>query len=276
MSEARTVAVTVVDAHVHLLPGRLGEKVRQVFAPLADDLAYPAAHDAVREQLRSEGVDEAWTLPYAHRPGVAEWLNEQTALIVATPGPVTLIGGATTHPGDVEPAAIVRRAVDEHGAQVLKLHCSVGDFDAGDERLDDVWDAVSTLGLPVVVHVGHATNGQTSAADLAPVGAVATRFPDARIIVAHCGHPDVDAALDLLEQHPHVFADLTPVMTAAPIVPAERLADVADKLLFGSDAPNVTISAADRLATIRALPLDSESIAAIIGGTARRLRMRLA
>ena len=61
---------SVVDSHVHLLPGRLAAKVRGVFAPVADLLAYPIDNDVVRQQLADEGIAEAWTLPYATNP---EW-----------------------------------------------------------------------------------------------------------------------------------------------------------------------------------------------------------
>ena len=129
----------VVDAHTHLLPGRLAEKVRAFFAPIAGQLVYPLDHGIVRERLAGEGIDEIWNLPYAHKPGVADGLNESSRVIAAQPGPLTVVGGATVHPGDDRPADIVRRAVEELGLRVLKLHCSVGDFDADDPGLDDVW-----------------------------------------------------------------------------------------------------------------------------------------
>ena len=263
----------IVDVHVHLLPGRLGEKVREYFAPFGRDLAYPAAHDAVRVQLEAEGVDEIWTLPYAHKPGVASWLNRETALIAARPGCLTVIPGATAHPGDDDPAAIVRHAVEELGARVLKLHCSVGDFRADDSRLDQMWHYAAAVRLPVVVHVGHDSNGQTDDRELGSIHAVADRHPDARVVVAHCGYPSVDSTLNLIERHSNVYADLTPVMHAAPQVPSERLDALAARLLFGSDAPNATITAADRLAHLRSLPIDAATVDSICGHNATRLRI---
>src|SRR5690349_9673400 len=109
----------VVDAHIHLLPGRLGEKVRAFFETrLSEELAYPLDHDAVRARLAGEGVGQAWTLPYAHKPGVAAGLNAATAAVAARPGPLRLVGGATVHPGDDDPAGVVRQAVEEYGLRV--------------------------------------------------------------------------------------------------------------------------------------------------------------
>jgi predicted TIM-barrel fold metal-dependent hydrolase len=266
---------SVVDSHVHLLPGRLAVKVRAFFAPLAPSMPYPLDHDAVRVQLASEGIGEVWTLPYAHKPGVAHGLNVAAVETSRQPGPLAVVPGATVHPGDDDPRRIVRDAVEELGCRVLKLHCSVGDFEADDPRLDTVWRYISVTRLPVVVHVGHGTDGRTEAHELAPLERVARAHPDAVIIVAHCGHPAVDATLDLLERHVGVHADLTPVMTDPPAIPPDRLAGVAPKLLFGSDAPNTTMRAGDHLRAVRALPLDPAAIGAITGGTARRLLGRV-
>jgi predicted TIM-barrel fold metal-dependent hydrolase len=261
----------VVDAHAHLLPTRLAEKVRAFFAPIADQLVYPIDHDAVLRRHEADGIAELWNLPYAHKPGVADGLNEASAAIAARPGPVAIVGGATVHPGDDDPGGVVRRAVDELGLRVLKLHCSVGSFDADDRRLDPVWALAAERRVPVVVHVGHADSGLTEAGELAALAIAAGRHPGAAIVIAHCGHPAVDRALDVLEAHPNVHADLTPVLGSPPDLPLERIAAVADRLLFGTDAPNTGISAADHLAAVRALPLGPDQIEAVTGGTARRL-----
>lgn len=262
----------VTDSHVHLLPGRLGEKVRAFFSVVEDALVYDIDHDAVLGALAAEGVDEVWHLPYAHKAGVAQGLNEASQRTAATaPGPVRVVGGATVHPDDDDPEGIVRRAVDELALRVLKLHCSVGSFPADDPRLDPVWQAATELSLPVVVHAGHAVNGETDARELEPIARVATRHPGATIVIAHCGHPAVHAALDLVEAHAGVHADLTPVITSAPVLPLERLDAVAHKLLFGTDAPNTGVPAGVHLEAVASLPLPAEQLSAIVGGTARRL-----
>ena len=46
-----------VDAHVHLLPGRLAEKVRGFFeAGGLVDLVYPLDHGEVCERLAADGI----------------------------------------------------------------------------------------------------------------------------------------------------------------------------------------------------------------------------
>jgi predicted TIM-barrel fold metal-dependent hydrolase len=75
----------------------------------------------------------------------------------------------------------------------------------------------------------------------------------------------------MVEQYPGIYADLTPVVTEPVEVPAGRVNKLADKLLFGSDAPNTAIGIEECLAHIRSMGLSRAAEAAILGGTARRL-----
>lgn len=268
----------IVDAHVHLLPGRLGEKVRafflQGFRP--DELAYPTDHDVILERLAAEGIGEAWHLPYVHKPGLAAGVNEAsaaTASAAATGGRgVQVVAGASVHPADDDPVGLVRTAVEDLGARVLKLHCSVGDHEADDPRLDPMWRYVSDIRLPVVVHVGHDVSGRTGGHELDPVERAVTRHPEARVILAHCAMPATDAAVALMDAHPNVHADLTPVVRDPVVLDAATAERLADRLLLGSDAPNTPISSGETLAGVRALGLSPAAEAAITGGTARRLQ----
>ncbi|MGP7998637.1 MAG: amidohydrolase family protein [Streptosporangiaceae bacterium] len=264
----------VVDAHVHLLPPRLQAAIRGFFADRgypSHGFAYPADPGEVCDRLAAEGITEAWSLPYARRPDSAASLNEEMARFAAQQdGPLRVIGGCTVHPADGQPADVVRAAVEDLGLRVLKLHCSVGGFPADDRRLDPVWEYVSEVALPVVLHAGHAPDGYTEAAELAPVATVARRHPAARIIIAHCGHAASGEALRLVAEHPQVHADLTPVLHE-PVRPAPaQLAAVAGKVLFGSDAPNTGLGVSSLLAGLDG-QLSAEARAAITGGTARRL-----
>lgn len=273
----------VVDAHVHLLPPRLQAAVRGFFHTRGfprDGFAYPADPAAACGRLAAEGVGEAWSLPYVRRPGSAAGLNRAMARFAAGHADgagVRIIGGCTVHPADDRPADLVRSAVEDLGLRVLKLHCSVGDFAPDDRRLDRVWEYVSAVALPVVLHVGHAPDGNTEAAELAPVATVARRYPAARIIIAHCGHPASAAALRLVVEHPGVHADLTPVLRQPVRPDPAALAAVAGKVLFGSDAPNTGLSVTSLLDGLARTGADGRgslpagAIAAITGGTARRL-----
>lgn len=262
----------VIDAHVHLLPGRLGQKVRSIFEDLGGySLAYPADHGAICAQLAQEGVDGIWTLPYAHKAGVARSLNDAACATAVGELAVTVVPGATVHPEDVDPVGVLRSAVEDGGARVLKLHCSVGAFEPTDPGLDHVWTYVSETRVPVVVHAGHAVDGLSEPQELVAIDEVARRYPEARVIIAHCGHHAEVHALDLVERHPHVYADLTPVVDRLVQVPPARAQVLWHKLLYGTDAPNTSLDGRTCQAHVRSLGLSEDGLAAVLGGTAARL-----
>lgn len=262
----------IVDSHVHLLPGRLGAAVRRVFDELIPGvLIYPNDHEQVVAALAAAGITEVWNLPYAHKPGIGAGLNRSSAeLVNAPPHPaVRIVGGATVHPGDDDPERVVGAAIDELGLKVLKLHCSVGDFDADHPRLEKMWGLVARRSVPVVVHAGHDVSGQTHDGELGPLGNVAERHPDATLIIAHSGHPATAEAIELIARLPNVHGDLTPVLTEQVDVADEHLEAHHDKFLLGTDAPNVGIPIETCLARLNSLSPTART--AITGGNAHRL-----
>jgi uncharacterized protein len=273
----RTVVAGIVDAHVHLLPPRLAARVRGVFdLHLPGRLAYPTPDPgAVLDDLAAVHASGAWVLPYAHAPGVSSWLLPATAEHVTdlarAAGDVALVLGASVHPGDDDPVGVLTGAVQDLGARVLKVHCAVGGFRADDPRLDAVWDRCSELRLPAVVHAGKRPTGVTDGPDLGELEHVATRFPELRLVVAHTALPAVGATLALLDRHPNVHADLTPVVAAVPDLTDEQLTAYADRLLFGSDAPNTGVRIPELVAGWQQRDIPGEARTAILGGNARRL-----
>jgi len=269
--------VPVVDSHVHLLPGRIGEKVRAFFTAGesrgAFTLAYPSDHAAVADRLVAEGVEEIWNLPYSHKTGIAEGLNEASRATVEafTGHPLSVVGGATVHPDDDDPAEVVRRALDVHGLRVLKLHCSVGDFPVDDPRLDGAYRTAAERRMPVVIHLGHSVNGLTEGHEIASIDRLCTAHPGLPVVLAHFGHHAAREAHPLLTRHARFHADLTPVVTAAPDVTAAMLEEFSDRILFGTDAPNTAISAADHMQWLHGFGLDAGNESMILGDNARRL-----
>lgn len=259
----------LVDSHTHLLPDRLAAAIRRFFDDLLPSYTrYPYPWQEARGALVTAGVDRCWTLPYAHKPGMARALNAWMAETFADD--TVVVPGGTLHPGD-DVDAEARLALDVLRLPLMKLHCSVGDFAADDPRLDPLWRRVSAGGQPVVVHAGHAVDGTTSDAEIAPIARVATRWPDARIVVAHCGAPATNAVLTLLRAARSVHADLTPVGPVLAQVDGAALAGLEDRVLFGSDAPNTGVTVEDAVAHVRGLGLSPAAEAAVLGGNATRL-----
>ena len=122
-----------------------------------------------------------------------------------------------------------------------------------------------------MVHAGHAVTGHTAGHELAPIDRVAQRHPELTIVVAHCGLPDIDGVFALLDAHAGVHADLTPVVFDAVIPHRSQVLAHADRLLFGSDAPNSGIPIPVLRANLEALDLPRDVLARVLSGNAARL-----
>lgn len=262
-----------VDAHTHLLPARLAAKIRSFFdAHVPTPMAYPLDHSDVLDRHHADGITAVWNLPYAHKAGMSRALNESMLEVSASLADhvVTVIPGCTVHPTDPDPVADFDAAIDA-GARVLKLHCSVGDYEPDDPRLIDVLRRAGQRSVPVVIHAGHGVNGSTEAHELAPIGRAADAAPEATLVLAHFGHHSSGDAVELLDDHPNIVADLTPVLLdPVPLDPAV-VTRFADRLLFGTDAPNVGLDAAGLIARLAELDIDDTVRSRVLSGNARRL-----
>lgn len=74
----------MIDTHTHLMPDRLGRKIRAFFdAHINDRLAYPPGNDDVIASHITDGVTQVWNLPRTsatcHRASTPTLQNSRTA-----------------------------------------------------------------------------------------------------------------------------------------------------------------------------------------------------
>lgn len=257
-----------IDAHVHAFPDRLALAVRERLSQRSPLRAGPLLADVARD-VREQGFDGAWVLPYAHRPGVAQSVNEWMAS-EARNYP-WLVPGATFHPGDEDLAELVEEALVRRGLRVVKLHCSVGQFSPGDPRLEPLWELAEARGVPVVIHAGQRTPGETAPDELDELRPVLDSHRRLPLVLAHAGHPASAHALQMMEDYENLYADLTPVWDQPVMLEPEVIEQFAGRLLFGSDSPNNPVNAGEQARRFEAMGLSAESLAMLMGGAALRL-----
>ncbi len=234
----------LIDVHTHFMPDNVLAKVWAFFDGRPGG-SWPIAYRLPEEQrlalLREFGVRRFGALAYPHKPGMAAWLNSWAAGFAAR-APDAL-HSATLYP---EPAAAgyVATAI-ERGARLFKVHIQVGGYDPRDAWLDPVWGMLAEAQVPAVVHCGSGPHpgGLTGPG---PIGEVLARHPRLVIIVAHLGAPEYTEFLNLAGRYPGVHLDTTMAFTdfleyLAPFPPAlrPRLAALADRILLGTDFPNI-------------------------------------
>jgi hypothetical protein len=268
----------LIDAHVHFMPQRVMAKVWAYFdaaGPLTGrewPIAYRWPEQQRLDHLRAMGIRAFPSLVYAHKPGMAEWLNGWAQGFAADHGDVI-------HTATMFPEPTVTAYLDDalrRGAQLVKVHVQVGGFDPRDELLDAAWGMLADAGVPVVVHAG---SGPTPGAFTGPgpIGEVLERHPTLPMIAAHMGMPEHRHFLGFAERYENVRVDTTMCFTdftasgflADRLGP--RLAALQDKILFGTDFPNIPYAYAHQVEALARLGLGDDWMRAVCWGNAATL-----
>lgn len=266
----------VVDAHVHVFPQRLFEAVWRWFDAYGWPIRYRLPSEETIGFLRQRGVAHQVLLHYAHRPGLAGDLNRYVAELARRHPDVT--GLATVHPGDADPGRLVEAAFDD-GLAGLKLHCHVQCIPPDDRRLAPVYEVCAARGRPVVVHAGrqpkspHYGCDVEEICDAARIERILGDHPDLHVCVPHLGADEYEAYEALLRRHDRLWLDTTMVLAGYfPMTPPEGLLRVRpDRVLYGTDFPNLPYAWDRELRRIRELDLPGRDLEALLAGNARRL-----
>jgi hypothetical protein len=252
----------VIDVHTHFMPKSVMDKVWQYFdsaGPLVGrqwPIIYRTAESERVGMLRAFGVLGFTALVYPHKPQMAAWLNQWAAQFAReTPD---CFATATFYP-EPDAGEYVAAAIAD-GARVFKVHVQVGRYEPNDPLLDPVWGAIEDAGIPVVIHCGSGpAPGEHTGPE--PIRLLLQRYPRLRLIIAHMGMPEYVDFMDICENSADVRLDTTMAFTPFidelmpfPSSQLNRLRDFGDRILFGSDFPNIPYSYADAMRSLTRLP----------------------
>jgi hypothetical protein len=271
---------SLIDVHTHFMPERLLAAVRAYFdaaGPLVGrpwPIVYRQDEQARVAALRSFGVSVFTAMLYPHKPGMARSLNDWGADFAArTPGCLQ----TATFFAEPSAPADVRRALGQ-GARVFKCHLQVGGFDPNDPLLDEAWGLLAEAGVPLVTHCGSGpVPGRFTGPG--PVNRLLGRHPALRLVVAHLGMPEYAQFLGLAERYPGVLLDTTMAFTPFiedggarfPAAQLPRLRDLGDRVLLGTDFPNIPYPYPDALEALERAGLGTPWLRAVCHGNAARI-----
>ncbi|HTP14458.1 MAG TPA: amidohydrolase family protein [Streptosporangiaceae bacterium] len=269
----------MVDVHTHFMPPSVLTKVWAFFddghAAVGQDwpIAYRQPEQERIALLRAFGVRRFSALSYPHKAGMASWLNSWAADFAArTPD---ALHSATFFP-EPDAAAYVAKAIGD-GTLLFKAHLQVGGYDPRDELLEPVWGQLAEAGVPVIVHCGSGpVPGPYTGPG--PISEVLGRHPRLTVIIAHLGTPEYGEFLALAQRHPGVYLDTTMACTdfmerLAPFPPRlrSRLAAAGDRVLLGTDFPNIPYRYLEQLQALERLDLGAAWLRAVCYDNAVRL-----
>ena len=269
----------LVDIHTHFLPKSVMDAVWAYFDQAGKHYGreWPV-HYRLPEPERVSlldrfGVRAFTALVYPHKPEMAEWLSGWAREFAArTPGCAPT---GTFYP---EPSAAryVREALAA-GTRVFKAHVQVGRYDPRDPLLDGVWGQLAEARVPVVVHCG---SGPIGTAHTGPrvFGEVLRRHPLLTAVIAHAGAPEFEEFIDLARRYPNVHLDTTMVGTSfmnsispLPTGAIAGLGELGDRVVLGSDFPNIPYPYAEQLAALERLNLGDDWLRAVCWDNGARL-----
>ncbi|MCI4011242.1 amidohydrolase family protein [Brevibacterium sp. ZH18] len=269
----------LADIHIHFLPQNVLDKVWAYFDDAESNYGQPwPIHyrfdtDTRLQIVRDLGVRAIPALTYPHRPGMAAWLNDWNAEFAAAHDDV--IHCATLY-AEPEAADYVPAALDA-GARLFKIHVQVGGFSPDDRVLDPAWAALAEAQVPIVIHAGSRPLPGTYTGPEA-VANVLERFPTLRFVIAHMGMPEYNEFASLAEDYSGVHLDTTMYATGFLNSPAEvdrayreRLVGLQNKIVLGSDFPNIPYPYARQISGLAELGLGDDWMASVLWHNGARL-----
>lgn len=266
----------MIDMHVHFFPERLFHAIWSFFETESHGLWTIHRKVSGREiaaALAAEGVERFTTLVYAHKTGLAAYLNdfvEQTAAVYPAAIPF-----GTVFAGDGNCEAVARDLFERRRFAGIKLHPFVSGEALDDVRFFAVYEVMEALGRVLVCHQGSGPV-YPEVDGACRLEAVLRQFPRLRVVVAHCGAFEYGDYERLAGAFEHVYFDTA--MNCVHTAVFERncpgpafFARFGERVVFGSDFPNIPYEYSEQRASIERLGLEPELLDRILTRNATRL-----
>lgn len=264
----------VIDAHVHVFPPNIFSAIWKWFDTHAWKIRYRLTTKEIFQFLLDRGLSHVVALQYAHKPGIAELLNLYLANeITGFKGRVS--GMATIFPGEEKTGPILKKAFSS-GLTGVKLHAHVQCFDMNAAYMDEIYQICSDEQKPLIMHVG--TEPKSEAYTCDPYKLCSTRklepvlknFPGLKLCVPHLGFGETQEYRKLIESYDNLWTDTT--MVICDYFPLDEPLDLSryrmDRVMYGSDFPNIPFEWDRELTVLAKSKLTGESLNRLLYKTA--------
>ena len=250
----------MIDAHLHVVPPGLPG-----VGPLDPVLEQPpeVVAQRLRDELRAAGVTHALAMGRWDACTGDDPLGIHSTLAVAerVPG-LRPIGVCCPERGD--DADHLRRVETELArgrAAALKCYLGYLHYEPAHPHYRRYYELAERFKVPVVFHTGDTYSAMAKLKYAHPLGVdeVAVDHPATKFVIAHCGHPWLTDAAEVVYKNLNVWADLSGLVvgtadtfadperkdqlndTAAGLRRAFRYAERPNRFVFGTDWPLVPI-----------------------------------
>ena len=240
----------IIDVHSHAwaFPDHFNEDFRRQARRARPEVEVDLS--VAYEAYRASAPENVRTVVFGGKARLSGlWVDDQYVAEYVRAHPDTLIGFLSvdpTQPGWEDELYDGHQQLGLCGIKLLPMYAG---FRPDDRSLDPLWTYAQSHGLPVLLHTGTTFISQAPLECTLPrhLDAVAIRFPEVKIILAHLAHPYEGECIAVIRKHQNLFADISalhyrPYQLYQSLMLAQEYG-VWDKLLFGTDFPFTTVSA---------------------------------
>jgi predicted TIM-barrel fold metal-dependent hydrolase len=267
----------IFDAHVHLFPDQIFRAIWKWFDDNAWKIQYQVSADDVVRILKEHGIERFLVLNYAHKAGIAKSLNEWTYNFCSKYPEAIPLG--TVHPDDEDIDKILDKCFVDYKFAGLKLHCHVTSIRPDDERMSPIYEKLIEHDKIFVLHagVGPSLRGYKEhtkeISGVRFVKPVLKRYPELKLTIPHLGTDEADEFFELMTDYPNLRMDTTMVLGGFfPVeIPWDKIETFSDRILFGSDFPNIPYDLMTEINAILNSPLSPEAQERVLCSNACRL-----
>ena len=240
-----------IDAHCHFFPPDIFKAIWKFFESTDNDgsvrgwpIAYKNSIEDLITILRLKKVKYFTTLNYAHKPGVAEFINKWTFEFSQKHKEAIPFG--CIWPDDKNIYLYISRCFEEYQFLGIKIQPLVQYFYLDDPRLDNIYKLMIDQSKILTAHIGTAPY-RNNYVGFDIFKRFIEKFPDMKVIIAHMGAFEYKKFINLLDKYENLYLDTTMIyipnnifrerITKRPT--SEELLQYQDRILFGTDFPNI-------------------------------------
>lgn len=243
--------MTGIDAHIHVRSDRLDPRLLAEGDRLGVDRFVGSCLGAFVQHPTTDEIEEFNT---TMRSVMREHADRVDAYCYLNPRH----GGAAL--------SELRRCVEDGGMVGVKLWVATL---CDDPLVYPIVEQAIAYRIPLLVHAWRKTVGQLMYESTAKnVAALAARYPEAQIIMAHLGG-QAESAINAIAPYPNVCTDTSgSIIAGGNVSTAVRRLGV-HRVIFGSDAPGGCLAA--NVGQVLGAGLDEVELDAVMGGNVARL-----
>ena len=242
-----------IDMHTHFFPPSIFKAIWNFFEQSDKDgnsqgwiINYKLSNDKLVDFLTSKNIKKFTTFNYAHKAGIADYINKWTFDFVKKHNQAIAFGCVS--PEDKNRVEQVQKIFEEYNFYGIKLQLLVQNFYPYDKRMFKIYKIILDHGKWINFHVGTAPY-KNQYVGYKNFIKFLEKYPNVNVIISHLGMYEFQKFFDLLDTYENLFLDTTMVYIPLDLfkrwhkdikLPGpDLLLSYQDKIFFGSDFPNI-------------------------------------